>query len=66
MAYMVDVMHTDVSYAWLIVDISSSIPTYVNLVVILLLSKKFLAVLKDYEGPRKLWGLDEYSKVDVD
>ena len=66
MAYMVDVMHTDVSYAWLIVDISSSIPTYVNLVVILLLSKKFLAVLKDYEGPRKLWGLDEYSKIDVD
>lgn len=66
MAYMVDVMHTDVSYAWLIVDISSSVPTYVNLVVILLLSGKFMAILKDYEGPRKLWGLVEYSKVDVD
>ncbi|OUO94299.1 amino acid carrier protein [Cloacibacillus sp. An23] len=66
MAYMVDVMHTDVSYAWLIVDISSSVPTYVNLVVILLLSKKFISILKDYEGPRKLWGLEEYSKVDVD
>ncbi len=66
MPCIVDVMHTDVSYAWLIVDISSSVPTYVNLVVILLLSKKFMAILKDYEGPRKLWGLDEYSKVDVE
>lgn len=66
MAYMVDVLKTNVSYAWLIVDISSSVPTYVNLIVLLLLSRTFVAILRDYEGPKKLFGLDEYCKVKVD
>lgn len=66
MAYMIDVLNTNVSYAWLIVDISSSVPTYVNLIVLLLLSKTFVAILKDYEGPGKLFGLGEYCKVKVD
>lgn len=66
MAYLVCVLHTDVSYAWLLVDISSAIPTYVNLFVILLLTKTFMSVLKDYEGPKKLMGLEEYDKVKFD
>lgn len=54
------------AYAWLIVDISSALPTFVNLLVILLLTGKFRAILKDYEGPRKLYGKEIYSSVDLD
>lgn len=43
---------------WLVSDIATSLPTYVNLATILLLTKQFLAILKDYDGPRTLWGKD--------
>jgi AGCS family alanine or glycine:cation symporter len=66
MAFLIDVWKVDTAYAWLIVDISSAIPTYVNLIVLLWLSKLFMRILKDYEGPKKLHGLDEYDKVEMD
>lgn len=65
MALVIDVWQVDIAYAWLIVDISSSIPTYVNLIVIICLTKEFLGVLKDFEGPKAMYGLDEYDKVKV-
>ena len=65
-AILIDIWKVDLAYAWLIVDISSALPTFINLIVLILLSKKFFAIVRDYEGPRKLWGLDEYDKVDVD
>jgi AGCS family alanine or glycine:cation symporter len=66
MAFLIDVWKVDTAYAWLIVDISSAIPTYVNLVVLVFLSKIFLKILKDYDGPKKLYGLPEYDKVKMD
>lgn len=66
MAFLIDVWQVDTAYAWLIVDISSAIPTYVNLVVLLWLSKEFICILKDYEGPKKLYGLPEYDKVSIE
>jgi AGCS family alanine or glycine:cation symporter len=66
MAFLIDVWKVDTAYAWLIVDISSAIPTYVNLIVLICLTKVFLRVLKDYEGPQKLYGLPEYDKVEMD
>lgn len=36
------------SIVWLFADIVTGIPTFVNLIAILLLSKKFFALLKDY------------------
>lgn len=65
MAVLIDVWKVDLAYAWLIVDISSALPTFINLIVLILLFKKFLAILKDYEGPKVIWGLDEYDKIDV-
>jgi len=65
-AIMIDIWEVDLANAWLIVDISSALPTFINLIVLVLLSKKFIAIVKDYEGPRKLWGLTEYDKVKVD
>ncbi|GHH98827.1 alanine/glycine:cation symporter family protein [Neobacillus kokaensis] len=35
---------------WYFADITSAIPTFVNVVVLLLLSKRFLALLKDYKA----------------
>lgn len=35
---------------WFFADISSAIPTFINVVVILLLGKQFLALLKDYKA----------------
>jgi AGCS family alanine or glycine:cation symporter len=66
MAFLIDVFKVDTAYAWLIVDISSAVPTYVNLIVLVCLSKVFLRILKDYEGPQKLYGLPEYDKVKMD
>ena len=66
MAFLIDVWEVNIAYAWLIVDISSAIPTYVNLIVILWLTKDFMAVLRDYEGPGKLMGMAEYDKISVD
>jgi AGCS family alanine or glycine:cation symporter len=66
MAFLIDVWEVDIAYAWLIVDISSAIPTYVNLIVLIWLTKKFLSILRDYDGPKKLYGLPEYDKVEMD
>ncbi|MDR1508353.1 MAG: sodium:alanine symporter family protein [Synergistaceae bacterium] len=66
MTFLIDVFNVDTAYAWLIVDISSAIPTYVNLIVLICLTKVFLRILKDYEGPKKLYGLAEYDKVKMD
>jgi len=66
MAFLIDVWEVDTAYAWLIVDISSAIPTYVNLIVLIFLTKKFLRILKDYDGPKKLYGLPEYDKAEMD
>jgi AGCS family alanine or glycine:cation symporter len=52
--------------AWLISDITTALPTYVNLIAIVCLTKKFMAILKDYEGSRKLWGKDIFYKYDKD
>lgn len=49
---------------WLVSDIATSLPTYVNLFAILFLTKKFLAILKDYEGKRVLWGKEIFYKYD--
>lgn len=49
---------------WLVSDIATSLPTYVNLAAILFLTKKFLAILKDYEGKRVLWGKEIFYKHD--
>lgn len=45
-------LKTDI--AWLIVDMTTALPTYVNLIAILVLSKKFMEILRDYEGDRIL------------
>lgn len=66
MALMIDVWEVNIAYAWLIVDISSAIPTYVNLFVLIWLSKEFMGLLRDYDGPRKLYGLTEYDKVKIE
>lgn len=66
MAFLIDVWKVDTAYAWLIVDISSAIPTYVNLVVLVWLTKEFICVLKDYEGKRKLFGLAKYDSVSIE
>lgn len=65
MALLIDVWKVDIAYAWLIVDISSAIPTYVNLIVLLWLTKEFKWILKDYEGPQKMYGLPEYDEVQM-
>lgn len=36
--------------AWLIVDMTTALPTYVNLIAILVLSNKFMEILRDFEG----------------
>lgn len=66
MALLIDVWKVNIAYAWLIVDISSAIPTYVNLIVLVWLTKEFLCVLKDYEGKQQLYGLTEYNKVGIE
>lgn len=66
MAFLIDVWKVDIAYAWLIVDISSSIPTYVNLIILIWLTKEFIATLKDYEGSKKLYGLPEYDKIGIE
>ncbi len=43
-------LKTDI--AWLIADMTTALPTYVNLIALLVLSKKFLEILRDYEGKR--------------
>lgn len=45
-------LKTDI--AWLIADMTTALPTYVNLVAVLVLSKKFMEILRDYEGDRLL------------
>lgn len=50
--------------AWLISDITTALPTYVNLIAIICLTKKFMALLRDYDGPRKLWGKEVFYKED--
>ncbi len=37
-------------FIWTVVDITSAIPTFVNVAVILLLSKEYFALLKDYKA----------------
>lgn len=64
-ALMIDVWNVDLAYAWLVVDISSALPTFFNLIAVVWLSKKFLAIVRDYEGPKKLWGAKEYDKIEV-
>lgn len=49
---------------WLVSDIATSLPTYANLIAILFLTKKFMAILKDYDGKRILWGKDIFYKYD--
>ncbi|MCQ4765338.1 sodium:alanine symporter family protein [Cloacibacillus evryensis] len=49
---------------WLVSDIATSLPTYVNLFAILFLTKKFLSILRDYEGKRVLWGKEIFYKYD--
>lgn len=53
-------------FAWLFVDISTSLPTYVNLFALVCLSGTFMKLLKDYEGPRKLWGKENFLEADLD
>lgn len=35
---------------WYFADISSAIPTFINVIVILILGKQFFALLKDYKA----------------
>ena len=35
---------------WTLVDITSGIPTFINVAVILILSKQYFKLLKDYKG----------------
>lgn len=37
-------------FIWVVVDITSAIPTFINVAVILLLSKQYLTLLKDYKA----------------
>lgn len=37
-------------FIWTVVDITSAIPTFVNVAVILLLSKQYFVLLKDYKA----------------
>lgn len=37
-------------FIWTVVDITSAIPTFVNVAVILLLSKEYFRLLKDYKA----------------
>ncbi|MET3575077.1 alanine/glycine:cation symporter family protein [Bhargavaea ullalensis] len=37
-------------YVWYFADITTAIPTFINLVVLLFLSKKFFALLRDYKA----------------
>ncbi|ANZ46239.1 alanine/glycine:cation symporter family protein [Cloacibacillus porcorum] len=66
MTILIVIFGVQTKYAWLVVDISSAIPTFINLFVIIFLTKKFLSVLNDFEGPKKLYGKELYDSVKID
>lgn len=45
---------------WTLVDITSGIPTFINVIVILILSKQYFKLLKDYKG--RYMNIGEYNE----
>lgn len=65
-AILINVWNIKLTYAWLMVSFTSALPTLTNCIALLLLSKTFIAIVADYEGAKKLWGLRDYDKEQVD
>ncbi len=65
LALFVFKINLSLDFAWLFVDISTSLPTYANLFALVCLSGTFFKLLKDYEGPKKLWGKENFLEVDL-